>query len=127
MIAQLKRLYINTCSMENLELKIMVQLENYNNRSWSLISEKHGGMIHIAVTLRSSTTRFFRKDSREMRGRGAALRSCKELLLRNCHEWVQSLWEKIKDQNNKGYLIVVFYYRPLDHGEPVDEAFLLYL
>lgn len=47
--------------------------------------------------------------------------------LRNSHRQVESLWVRIKDCTNKGQLVVGVYYRPPDHGEPVDEAFLLQL
>jgi len=53
------------------------------------------------------TTSLFEKIGNERRG--AALRSSKELLLRNSNEQVESLWVKIRNQTNKGYLIVVFY------------------
>ena len=35
------------------------------------------------------------------------------------------MWVKIRGQINEGHLVVRVYYRLPDHGEPVDEAFLL--
>ncbi|GAB0209348.1 hypothetical protein GRJ2_003400500 [Grus japonensis] len=52
---------------------------------------------------------------------------CTELYLKNSDEQVESLWVKIRGQDNKGNLMVGVYYRPSDQGEPVDEAFLLEL
>lgn len=34
---------------------------------------------------------------------------------------------KIRDQTNKGYLVVMVYYRLPDQAEPIDEAFFLQL
>jgi len=52
---------------------------------------------------------------------------CKELLLRNSHRQVESLWVKVKEQTNKGHLVVGVYYKLPCQGESVDEAFLLQL
>ncbi|PKU47845.1 rna-directed dna polymerase from mobile element jockey-like [Limosa lapponica baueri] len=50
-----------------------------------------------------------------------------ELLLKNSHEQVESLWVGIRDQDNKGSLVVGLYYRPPDQAKPVNDAFLLQL
>ena len=50
-----------------------------------------------------------------------------ELSLKNSHKQVESLWVRIRDQGNKGSLVVGAYYRLSDQGEPTDEAFVLQL
>ena len=47
--------------------------------------------------------------------------------MRNSYEQVESLWVKIRDQTNRGYLVVSVYYRMPDQGESVDKALLLQL
>ncbi|GAB0210070.1 hypothetical protein GRJ2_003472800 [Grus japonensis] len=76
--------------------------------------------------------RLFRRDRQGRRGGGVALYikkwiDCEELSLKNSHEQVESLWVRIRDRGNKGNLVVSVYYRPLDQGEPIDNAFLLQL
>ncbi|GAB0190086.1 ras GTPase-activating protein 1-like [Grus japonensis] len=39
----------------------------------------------------------------------------------------ESLWVRIRDQGNKGNLVVGVYYRPPDQKDPIYEAFLLQL
>jgi len=69
--------------------------------------------------------RLFRRDGRGKRGRGVAHYikkwiDCEELYLKNSHEPVKSLWLRIRDQRNKGNLVVGVYYRLPDQGEPTD-------
>jgi len=76
--------------------------------------------------------RLFRRDRRGRSGRGVALyikkwMECEELPLKNSHKQVESLWVRIRDQGNKGNLVVGAYYRLPDQGEPTDEAFFLQL
>ena len=76
--------------------------------------------------------RLFRKDRQGRRGGGVAFYVRKwidgeELCLRNSHKQVESLWIKIEDWSSKGHLVVGVCYRPPDHRQPVDEAFLLQL
>jgi len=51
----------------------------------------------------------------------------KSCSLKNSHEQVKSLSVRIRDQGNKGNLVVGVYYWPPDQGEPPDEAFFLQL
>lgn len=52
---------------------------------------------------------------------------CTELSLKNSSVQVKSLSVKIRDQANKGILVVHAYYRLPHQGEDIDEAFLLQL
>lgn len=65
--------------------------------------------------------KLFRRDSQGRRHRGVALYvkkliDCEELLLRNSHGQIESLWVKVKDWPNKGCLVVGVYYKPPDQG-----------
>ncbi|PKU28913.1 mitochondrial fission process protein 1 [Limosa lapponica baueri] len=76
--------------------------------------------------------RLFRRDRQGRRGGVVALYikkriECEKLSLKNSHDQVESLWVRIRDQGNKGNLVVGVYYRLPDQGEPTDEAFLLQL
>lgn len=42
---------------------------------------------------------------------------CKELLLRNSQEWVESLWVKTGVGTNEGQLVVRVYFRPPDQED----------
>lgn len=90
---------------------------------------KHGGMIHI-----TGIPWLWAINILEGIGGigGVALyvkkwTDCEVLPLGNCHEQSESLWVKIRDQNNKGQLVIGVYYRLPDQREPVNEAFLLLL
>ncbi|PKU40814.1 egf-like repeat and discoidin i-like domain-containing protein 3 [Limosa lapponica baueri] len=52
---------------------------------------------------------------------------CEELSLKNSHKQVESLWVRLRDQGNKGNLVVGVYHRQPDQGESVGKAFLLQL
>ena len=61
--------------------------------------------------------KIFRRNKQGRRDGGVALYIKKwidfeDLPLRNSHEQVESLWVKIRDQTNKGHLVVRVYYRP---------------
>ena len=75
--------------------------------------------------------KLFRREKQGGRGREIILSikriDCEELLLRNSHDKVESLWVKIRGQTNKVHLVVGVYNRPPDQGKPVDETFLLQL
>ncbi|KAK4826878.1 LOW QUALITY PROTEIN: hypothetical protein QYF61_011997 [Mycteria americana] len=76
--------------------------------------------------------KLFRRDRRGRRGTGVALYvnkwiDCEDLSLKNRHKQVESLWVRIRDQGNKGNLVVGVYYRLLNQGETIDEACLLQL
>lgn len=43
---------------------------------------------------------------------------CKRLSLRNSNDQVESSWIEIRDQINKGLLVVRLYYRLPDQGNP---------
>ena len=60
-------------------------------------------------------TSFFRRDTQGRRGGGVALYvkkwiDCKKLPMRNSHDQTESLWVTIRDQTNKGHLVVGVYY-----------------
>ncbi|GAB0203436.1 hypothetical protein GRJ2_002809200 [Grus japonensis] len=128
--AQLKCLYTNAHSMGNKqeELEATVLLESYDlvaiTETWWDKSHDWSAAIN--------GYRLFRRDRRGRRGRGVALYvkkwiDCEELSLKNSHKQVESLWVRIRDQGNKGNLVVGVNYRPLNQGEPIDKAFLLQL
>ena len=57
----------------------------------------------------------------------AELLECGELSLKNDHEWVKSLWVRVRGWDNKGSLVIGFHYKQPDQAEPADEAFFLQL
>lgn len=73
--------------------------------------------------------KLFRKTDEE--GVGEALfyikkgRECEELSLKNGHRQEKLL--SVRDQGNKGSLVVHIYFRPPDQEKPVDEDFFLQL
>ncbi|PKU34849.1 mitochondrial fission process protein 1 [Limosa lapponica baueri] len=128
--AQLKCLYTNAGSMGNKqeELEATLLLKSYDlvaiTETWW--DESHDWRVAI------NSCRLFRRDRRGRRGGGVALYikkwlECGELSLKNSHKQVESLWVRIRIRGNKGNLVVGVYYRPPDHGEPIDEVFLLQL
>ena len=128
--AQMKWLYTNAHSMGNKqqELEGTMLLEIYDliviaetwwgeSRDWSVVIDGH---------------RLFRRDRWGKRGGSLDVCikksiQCEELSLKNSHEKVESLWVRIRHRGNKGNLVVGVYYRLLDQGEPIDEAFFLQL
>ena len=85
--------------------------------------ESHGWRVAI------DGYKVFRRERQGKRGEGVALYikkliQCEELSLRNSHEWVKSLWVRIRHRGNKGDLLVGVYYRLPDQGEPTDSTFL---
>jgi len=69
--------------------------------------------------------KLFRKDRKGRKGVGIALYikegiECEELFLKNGHEQAESLGVRVRDQGNKGSLVVGVYYRLSDQAEPVD-------
>ncbi|KAK4828983.1 hypothetical protein QYF61_001639 [Mycteria americana] len=128
--AQMKCHYTNAHSMGNKqeELEATVLLESYDlvaiTETWW--DESHDWSMAI------DGYRLFRRDRRGRRGGGVAFYikkwiGCEELSLKNSHEQVESLWVRIRDQGNKGNLVVGVYYRTPNQGEPIDEAFFLQL
>jgi len=122
-----KYLYINARSMGNKqeELEATTLLESYNlfavTETWW--DESHDWTAAI------DGYRLFRRDRQGTRGEGIALCIKKwieweELCLKNSQEQVESLCVRIRDQGNKGNLVVAVCYRPHDQGEPIDKDFL---
>lgn len=100
-IAQLKCFYINAHSVGNKkELETMVQLEKYDliaivESWWDKSHNWNAGIEGYEL---------FRRDRQGRKGRCVALYvrewiDCEEIPLRNGHGQVESLWERIKDQN----------------------------
>ena len=105
-----------------------VQLENYDP---IIIKEMCFDESHNWKTAIEGY-RLFRRDRQGSRVRVISFCVKKwidseELPVRNSHKQVESLWIKIKEQTNKGHLVVGVCYRPPDQGEPADKAFLLQL
>ena len=97
-IAQLKCLYTKARSMGNKqeELEAMVQLENYDliaitDMWWDKSHKQNTGMEGY---------KFYRRNRQGRKGGGVALYvkwiDREELMLRNSHEQVESLWVKIR-------------------------------
>jgi len=69
-----------------------------------------------------------RRDRQGRKGGGVALYvkeriDCKELLLRNSQEQVESLWVKIRGRTNKDQVVIGIYHMLPDHGEPDNNAY----
>ena len=115
MIAKLKCLYTNACSMgiKQEELETVEQLEKYDliaimetwwdeSHSWNTLIEDF-----------SEGNRLFRRDRQGRRGGGVALYvrrwiDCEQLCLRNSHNPVKCLWVKIKDWSSKEHPVAGF-------------------
>jgi len=128
--AKMKCLYTNARSMGNKqeELEATVLLESYDpitiTETWW--DESHDWRVAI------DSYRLFRRDRQGRRGGGIALYikkwiECEELSLKDSHKQVESLWVRLRDQGNKGNLVVGVYYKPPNQGEPTDEPFFLQL
>ncbi|XP_050842254.1 uncharacterized protein LOC127060954 [Serinus canaria] len=128
--AQLKCLYTNAYSMGNKheDLEALVQLENSDQIA---ITETWWDELHN-WNMAIEGYKLFRGKRTGRRSGGVVLYinegiDCEDLPPRNSHKQFESLWVKIKDQANKGHLVVGVYCRLPDQGEPIDEALLLQL
>lgn len=123
LIAQLKCVYTDECSMVNKQKK-SVHIENYDlivitemwwDESHSWKTEVEGYKIFRSHGRKSGCVAFYVKKCI----------GCKELPLRNSHKQIELVGKRaIKDQTNKEHLVVGVYYRPPDQGKPVDKALL---
>ncbi|PKU42649.1 nipped-b-like protein [Limosa lapponica baueri] len=106
---RLKCLYTNARSMGNKqeELEAILLQESYDivaiTETWW--DESYDWSVVI------NGYKLFRRDRRGRRVGGVALYvkkwlECEELLLKNSHEQVESLWVGIRDRDNKGSLVV---------------------
>ena len=86
----------------------------------------------LVWSLAIDSSKLFRRDRQGRRGGGIACYikkrvEYKELSLKRRYEQVKSRWVRVRDQGNKGSLVVGVYYRPLDQVKSVDETFFLQL
>ena len=107
------------------ELETMVCLESFDHTA---ITETWWDDSHKWNTT-TEGYKFLRNDRQSRSGWGVALYvkewvDCEELALRNSQKWMESLWVKIRDEINKGQMVVRVYYKPPDQEKHVDEAFL---
>lgn len=90
--------------------------------------QRHDGMACISEVLQQRDTGFLGKAGQEDKEGGAALfvgeqLKCLELCLGMGDKPTESLWVRIKEQNNMGDLVVGVCHRPSDYEEQADEAF----
>lgn len=128
--AQLKCLYMNTNSLGNKqkELEATMLLEKCDvvgiTEAWW--DDSHDWSVP------TGGYKLIRRDRQGRRGGGIACYikkrvEYKELSLKRRYEQVKSRWVRVRDQGNKGSLMVRIYYWLPDQAEPVDEAFSLQL